>query len=54
MLGETVDWSFGKDAEVMIEVWSTAALLGAVIAALLEEPEKLHLALRALGASGTA
>jgi len=49
-----IEWSFGKDPDVMIEVWSTAALLGAVIAALLEDPEKLQLALRALGASKAA
>jgi hypothetical protein len=44
-------WSFGKDPDVMIEVWSTAALIGAVIVALLEDPEKLQLAMRVLGAS---
>ena len=49
-----IEWSFGKDPDVVIEVWSTAALLGAVIAALLADPEKLQLALRTLGASRAA
>lgn len=48
-----VEWSFGKDPDVMIDVWSTAALIAGVIAALLEEPERLRLALRTLGTSGT-
>ena len=33
----------------MVEVWSTAALTEAVIEALLEDPQKLQLALEALG-----
>ncbi|MGI0148328.1 MAG: hypothetical protein ACREDF_02185 [Thermoplasmata archaeon] len=49
MVVVTVEWSFGRDPDAMIEVWSTAALLSTVIAALLEEPEKLQLALRVLG-----
>jgi len=49
-----IEWSFGMDSDVMIEVWSTAALLVAVIAAFLEDPDKLQLALRALGASKAA
>ena len=46
-----VEWSFGKDPEVMMEVWTTAALVEAVIAALLEDPESLRLALRVLEGS---
>lgn len=42
------EWSFGKDADLMVEVWSTAALLEAVIDALLAEPDKLKLALETL------
>lgn len=49
-----IEGSFGKDPDVMIEVWSTAALLGAVIAAFLADPDKLQLALRALGAPKAA
>jgi hypothetical protein len=44
-----VEWSLGKDPDAMIEVWSTAALITAVIAVFLEDPDKLQLALRALG-----
>jgi hypothetical protein len=51
MEGTSVEWSFGKDLDVMGEVWSTAALIEAVIAALLEEPENLRRALRALEGS---
>ncbi len=48
MEGRKVEWSFHQDPDLIIEVWSTAALLGAVIEALLEEPDKLKLALKAL------
>jgi len=44
-----VEWSVGKDPDLMVEVWSTAALTEAVIEALLEDPQKLQLALEALG-----
>ena len=47
------EWSFGKDRDLVVEVWSTAALIAAVIEALLEDPEKLRLALKALGAPRT-
>ena len=50
----SVEWSFGKDPDVMVEVWSTAALLAAVIEALLEDPEKLQLALKAFGGTKAA
>src|SRR3972149_6513311 len=50
----SVEWSFGKDPDVMVEVWSTAALLAAVIEALLEDPKKLQLALKALGGEKAA
>jgi len=46
--GRAVEWSFGKDLDLMVEIWSTAAVLEAVIAALLKEPEKLRLAVAAL------
>lgn len=43
-----VEWSFGKDHDLIIDVWSTAALIEAVINALLAEPDKLVLALDVL------
>ena len=52
MAGREVEWSFHKDPDLIIEVWSTTALLEAVIAALLDEPEKLKLALEALNRKG--
>jgi hypothetical protein len=54
MEGASVEWSFGKDLDVMTEVWSTAALIEAIIAALLEEPENLRRALHALEGSKAA
>ena len=53
-MSQAVAWSVGKDPDLMVEVWSTGALVGAVLEALLEEPEKLQLALKALGASKAA
>ena len=44
----TVQWSLGKMPELMAEVWSTEALLEAVLAALLEDPENLDRAIRVL------
>ena len=49
-----VEWSFGKDRDLIVGIWSTSALTEAVIEALLEEPDKLRLALRALGAPEAA
>ena len=49
-----VEWSLHGDPDLFIEAWSTAALLEAVIAALLEEPENLERALKALGATRAA
>lgn len=49
MATTAVEWSFGREPEAMIEVWSTAALIETVLAALLEDPDRLRLALRALG-----
>jgi len=44
-----VEWSLHRDPDLMIEIWSTAALLAAVMEALLEDPENLRFALEALG-----
>ena len=37
----SVEWSLGKDPEVMIEVWNTAALMEAVLEALLEDSQAM-------------
>lgn len=49
----SVEWSVGMDPDLIVEVWSTGALVAAVIEALLEDPERLQMALKALGASKT-
>jgi hypothetical protein len=49
--GPEVGWSLGRDPDLIIEVWSTASLLEAVIGALLEEPANLARALEALRGS---
>jgi len=46
-----VEWSFGKDSDLIVEVWSTAATIAAVIEALLEDPDKMALALRTISGS---
>ena len=46
-----VEWSFGKDSDLIVEVWSTAAAIAAVIEALLADPEKMALALRTIRGS---
>ena len=43
-----VEWSLGKTPDFVVDIWSTAALLEAVIAALLAEPENVRLAIAAL------
>ncbi len=48
MAGREVEWSLHKDPDLIIEVWSTAALLEAVVAALLDDPANLRLALERL------
>ncbi|HYT00084.1 MAG TPA: hypothetical protein VEO20_05405 [Thermoplasmata archaeon] len=48
MVSPQAEWSIGKDPDILIDIWSTSALIEAVLEALLEEPEKLELALRAL------
>ena len=45
---ESVEWSLGKSAELMVEVWSTEAALEGLLEALLEEPENLAKAVRML------
>jgi len=48
-----VEWSVGMDPNLAIDAWSTAAPLAAVLEALLEEPEKLAVALRVLAGATT-
>jgi len=47
--GPRVEWSLNRDPDLIIEIWSTAAALEAVIAALMEDPEAMRRALQALG-----
>ncbi len=44
-----VEWSLHRDPDLMVEIWSAAALLAAVMEALLEDPQNLRIALEALG-----
>ena len=44
----SVEWSLGKDPELIVEVWSTEALVEAVLEGLLEEPDNLAKAVRLL------
>ena len=53
-MNPAVEWSLGKDPDLIVEIWSTAALTAAVIEALLEDPEKLRFALKAFGSSEPA
>src|SRR3972149_4188072 len=43
------EWSVHQSPDLMIEVWNTAALMEAVLAALLDDPEGLAKAQRLLG-----
>jgi len=49
-----IEWSLGKDIDLIVEIWSTSALVAAVIEALLAEPANLLLALRTLNAPSAA
>lgn len=44
----SVEWSLGRSPDLIVEVWNTAALLEAVLAALLQEPEAMAKALTIL------
>ena len=45
----SVEWSAHKDGDLMVEVWNTEALLEAVLAALLDDPEAMRRAVELLG-----
>ncbi len=52
-----VEWSLHRDPDLIIEIWSTEALIEAVLEALLEEPEAMKRALAVLSgrkATGSA
>jgi hypothetical protein len=44
-----VEWSLNRDPDLLIEVWSTEALIEAVLSALLEDPEAMKRAVSILG-----
>lgn len=50
MAASRVGWSLHRDPDLIIEIWSTAALIEAVVAALLDDPENLRRALETLRA----
>ncbi len=43
-----VEWSLNRDPDLIIEIWSTEALIEAVIAALLADPEAMKRAIAVL------
>lgn len=51
MVASKVEWSLDRDLDLITEIWSTAALIEAVIAALLDDPGNLRRALEALRAA---
>jgi hypothetical protein len=46
-----VEWSLNRDPDLIIEIWSTEALIEAVLAALLADPEAMKRAIAALSAA---
>ncbi len=46
-----VEWSLNRDPDLIIEIWSTEALIEAVLATLLEDPEAMKRAIAALSAA---
>ncbi len=48
MAAPKVEWSLNRDPDLIIEIWSTEALIEAVLAALLAEPEAMKRAIAAL------
>lgn len=47
----SVEWSLGKEPDVILEIWNTAALVEAVLAALLEDPAAMARGLEILRAT---
>ncbi len=48
MAGPKVEWSLNRDPDLIVEIWSTTALIEAVLAALMADPEQMTKALRVL------
>ncbi len=51
MAAPKVEWSLNRDPDLIIEIWSTEALIEAVLTALLSEPEAMKRAIAALSAA---
>ncbi len=51
MAAPKVEWSLNRDPDLIIEIWSTEALIESVLAALLEDPEAMKRAIAALSAA---
>ncbi len=51
MAAPKVEWSLNRDPDLSIEIWSTEALIEAVLTALLSEPEAMKRAIAALSAA---
>ncbi len=51
MAERKVEWSLNRDPDLIIEIWSTEALIEAVLATLLEDPEAMKRAIAALSAA---
>jgi len=45
----SVEWNAHRDADLMVDIWNTEALLEAVLAALLDDPEAMRRAVELLG-----
>ena len=50
MAAPKVEWSLNRDPDLLIEIWSTEALIEAVLQALLEDPEGMKRAVALLTA----
>ena len=48
MAAPKVEWSLNRDPDLIIEIWSTEALIEAVLLALLEDPEAMKRAVAVL------
>ncbi len=46
-----VEWSLNRDPDLIIEIWSTEALIEVVLAALLADPEAMKRAVAVLTAA---
>ena len=51
MAANQVEWSINRDPDLYIEIWSTEALIKAVLGALLADPVAMKRAIAALSAA---